>query len=218
MTSRPGRRALALWGIIGLCCLVECTLWAADRGWIGQVDWRSVALQNGAFWTGLLNNWRPNYPAQPWLMFLTYSFLHADLWHLTGNMLVLGLLGQAVVVRSGQGGFLLIYGISVVGGAVGFAVLTNSAQPMVGASGALFGLIGAWQLWQWRMLGAAGETRRPVVKLMLWLVFLNLVMAALQPGGIAWQTHLGGYISGALAGLLCRRPTEIDTDMPRRPR
>ena len=201
----PWRQALGLWIIIALCCLVELSLWAADHGWIGQAHWRSLLLQNGAFWTGLLHNWRPNYAAQPWSMFLTYGFLHADIWHLVGNMLVLAILGHMIVQRIGQGLFLLLYIVSALVGALAFALLTQSSQPMVGASGALFGLIGALQAWQWRTLSRSGQSHWPVIKMALWLVVLNAAMWLVQKGGLAWQTHLGGYIGGVLAGWLIAR-------------
>ncbi len=190
-----------VWAVTALCCLIELVLQAADLGWVGSPQWRSLALQNGAFWQGLLHNWRPNYAAQPWLMFGSYTFLHADLWHLIGNMLVLIVLGKLVVQRVGAGGFLLIYASAAITGAIGFTLLSATAQPMVGASGALFGLIGALQMWQWQTLGRTGQSRWPVIKMMLWLVVLNLAMWTIQQGGLAWQTHLGGYIGGVLCGL-----------------
>ncbi len=201
ISSRPRRRyALLLWGLIALCCLPELVFLAADQGWIAAGPWRSLALQNAAFWTGILHNWRPNYALQPWVMFVSYGFLHADLWHLLGNMLVLGILGRMVLLRAGAFGFCVIYLLSLLMGAATFALLSASVQPMVGASGALFGLIGAWQLWQWRAL--SGESRWGVVRVMLWLVALNVIMGLLQPGGVAWETHLGGYLGGGLAALL----------------
>lgn len=199
-TGLGRRQQLLLWTLIGLCCLPELVFFAAEQGWIPAGPWRNLMLQHAAFWTGLLHNWRPNYALQPWVMFVSYGFLHADLWHLIGNMLVLAILGRMVLLRVGALGFGLIYFGALLAGAVGFALLSNSSQPMVGASGALFGLIGAWQLWQWQEL--AGESRWPVVRLMLWLVALNVAMGLIQPGGVAWETHLGGYVGGGLVALL----------------
>ena len=74
--------------------LTELALTLADLGVIGTPRLRARAYQYGAFWAGLLDNWRPNYAAQPQTMFVTYSFLHANLWHLTGNMIAFVVLLQ----------------------------------------------------------------------------------------------------------------------------
>lgn len=185
--------------IMVLCSAVELTLIAADRGLVGTVLWRGLAYQNGAFWAGLLHNWRPNYAAQPWLMFVTYAFLHGGFWHLAGNMLTLAALAPHVTQRAGQGGFLVIYGLSAIGGAAGFALLTRSPQPMVGASGALFGLAGALIWWN-----AADRWRRglrlwPVWGMILVLAALNAGMWVMLKGVLAWETHLAGFVAGGVA-------------------
>ena len=116
-------------GILLLCCGVELSLMAADAGLIGSRLWRGAAYQNGAFWAGLLHNWRPNYTLQPYVMFLSYAFLHADLWHLVGNMLALVLLARIVLARVGPAGFFCLYVVSALGGALVFGVLSASAAP-----------------------------------------------------------------------------------------
>lgn len=189
---------MAVWIVLLICCAVELTLQTADAGLIGSGRWRSLAYQNGAFWAGLLQNWRPNYPGQPGVMFLTYAFLHTGFWHLAGNMLSLLLLARIVLARTGQGGFLLIYAVSAFGGALLFALLARSPAPMVGASGALFGLAGAWQYWEARDLRRASLSLKPVWKVIAWLLFLNVLMWILNGGLLAWETHLGGFLSGGM--------------------
>lgn len=187
-----------LWGIVVLCCGIELILQAADSGLIGTRLWRGQAYQNGAFWAGLLYNWRPNYSAQPWLMFVTYAFLHAGIGHLLGNMLTLVFLGDTVIRRLGQGGFALIYGLSALGGAALFGLLTSNPAPMVGASGALFGLAGAWLAWDWRDLRRRGDSLRPVWQMLGVLLAVNLVFWWANDGLLAWETHLGGFVTGAV--------------------
>lgn len=198
---RKSRAPLVLLGLIGLCCVIELTLIAADYGLIGTPRWRALAYQNGAFWAGLLFNWRPNYPAQPGLMFVTYAFLHGGFGHLAGNMLTLFFLGTIAQDRVGQGGLAVIYAVSAIGGAAAFAIMTNSPQPMVGASGALFGLAGAWQYWEWCDLRLAGRSRWPVWRTVLGLVVLNAVLWVWMDGLLAWETHLGGFITGWLGAV-----------------
>lgn len=175
---------------------VEFALSAADAGLIGSSRWRSIAYQNGAFWAGLLHGWRPNYPTQPEVMFLSYSLLHSGLSHLAGNMLVLWGLGRILRRHLGVIGFLAVYLLSAAGGALCFGLLTRSAQPMVGASGALFGLAGAWQYWNWSRRRRAGLSLSPVWQTLAWLAGLNAVFWVLLGGLLAWQTHLGGFLTG----------------------
>ncbi len=204
-TDRPGKwSSLVLLGLIGLCSGVELVLIAADHGLIGTQRWRGLAYQNGAFWAGLLYNWRPNYDAQPWLMFVTYVFLHSGFWHLAGNMVTLFFLGQVVQARVGQGGLAVLYAISAIGGAVAFGVMTSSSQPMVGASGAIFGLVGAWQYWEWSDRRRQGLGRWPVWGMVLGLVVLNLVLWVVNEGQLAWETHLGGFIAGWAGAVVLR--------------
>ena len=207
----PRRRAGLAPPVAVLCLIVvnvsiELALAGADAGWWGSPAWRSIAYHNGAFWAGLLDNWRPNYRAQPVAMFVTYAFLHAGLGHLAGNMLILWLLGALVAHRAGQRGFLAVYLVSAILGAAAFALLGPGSQPMVGASGALFGLAGAWKAWEFRDLRATGRSTWPVWRDLVVLAVLNLAFWYLLGGVLAWQAHLGGFLGGALAAVVLRTP------------
>ena len=205
LPGHPLRPGVAVGSLIGLCVLVELVLVAADWGLIGTTRWRGLAYQNGAFWAGLLYDWRPNYATQPWVMFLSYAFLHAGFSHLAGNMLMLAFLGPFVQARAGWAGFLVIYFFSAIGGAAGFAVLGNSPQPVVGASGALFGLAGALLFHDWSKRRRGGRRLWPVARTTLFLVALNLGMWWMLDGVLAWQTHLAGFVTGwAVAAGLAR--------------
>lgn len=183
---------------IALPLIIEIVLIASDYGIFGSTRWRNLSYQYFAFWAGLLYNWQPNYELQPYSMFFTYPFFHAGLVHLLGNMLALGWLGQIAVPKIGQRLFALLYLISGIGGGVAFGFLTNSAQPMVGASGALFGLAGAWQCWSWLDRRSTGNSLWHISASLFALVFLNLVMWTSTKGQLAWETHLGGFITGGL--------------------
>lgn len=183
---------------------IEIILQAADWHLIGSPRWRGLAYQNGGFWAGLLYNWRPNYAGQPILMFVTYSVLHSGFVHMSTNMIALLVLGRTILERMGLAGFALTYILSTVGGAAVFGLITTSSQPMVGASGALFGLIGAWQADVAATRYAAGRTLWPVWRTVAWLVVLNVVMWVVWSGQLAWQTHLGGFLTGAAANLIWR--------------
>ena len=208
MTTRdlrqPGRRRRqGLWpapvvlAFMLACIAVEAVLVAADRGLVGSVLWRGLAYQNGAFWSGLVTDgWRPNFAAQPVTMFATYPFLHAGLWHLVGNMAVLWILGRLVLRRMDQGSFAALYALSALGGALCFALVGSSVQPMVGASGALFGLAAAWKQRDWAERRGRGESVLPVMVDLVALVLLNLVFWVVEGGLLAWEAHLGGFLAG----------------------
>ncbi|MEO0864425.1 MAG: rhomboid family intramembrane serine protease [Pseudomonadota bacterium] len=185
----------------GSAASIELMLQAADLGLIGSPLWRNLAYQNGAFWPGLLRGWQPNYSAQPLTMFVTYAFLHGGFWHLAGNLLSLGVLAQIAARHVGLGLFLFIYALSALGGALCFALLPLGPQPMVGASGALFGLAAAWQYWDYA--GDQGHRRRRrLARGIGALVGLNLVLWVAFGGALAWQTHLGGVLAGWLGAWL----------------
>jgi len=205
-----------LWILIGLTCLPELVLSLADWGLWGSTRWRPLSYQYGAFWSGLLRGWQPNFDAQPWTMFGTYAVLHIGLQHLLGNVLAMIWLGQLLWSDTGPVRFLALYIGSVLGGALAFATLNQGASPMVGASGALFGLAAAAivQHWKRRRHSPAPDADRgtrgaglrraslEALALALGLVALNILAEQMQGSPVAWQTHLGGAVAGLLLALL----------------
>ena len=175
---------------------IELVLQAADFGLIGQVRWRSLAFQNFAFWPGLLGNWTPNYPVQPATMFATYAALHSGLSHVLGNAITFYLLGPPVCARFGQRGFLWIAVASAMGGALAFAALSDTPQPMVGASGVVFGLAGALTAALWTGPVDRRRALRLTALIVAILILLNAVVWWTLDGLLAWQTHLGGFLAG----------------------
>lgn len=198
----PKRLSAVLWIVLLACCLPELVLQAADHGLFGSVRWRPLVYQNAGFWAGLLRDWQPNYPAQPFTMFVTYAFLHAGFVHLLGNMILLVVAGPVVIARFGAGGFAMIYAGSILGGALSFGLLSTSASPMIGASGALSGLIGA-VIAEHFSQGYSPKRHFVMLCQIGGLVVLNIVSWLLEGGVLAWQTHLGGCLVGlGLGGLL----------------
>ena len=187
--------------LILLPSLVELVLQGADHQLWGSVLWRGQAYQYGGFWAGLLHDWRPNYVLQPEAMFATYPFLHAGLGHLIGNMLCLAFLGDLVAERAGGRGLLALYAGSALGGALAFGILSHSPAPMIGASGAIFGLAGVLTVWDGQTRRSLGQwNRAPLI--VLGLAGLNLAMWVMQSGNLAWETHLGGFLAGFLGAAL----------------
>jgi membrane associated rhomboid family serine protease len=135
--------------------------------------------------------------AGEWWRVFTAGFLHVDVVHLALNMFSLLMLGRGLeelMRRSGRWQFPLLYVASLLGGSLG-AILLEYDVPAVGASGAIFGLLGAavvipqrWGL-GWNGFGVAP-----------WLM-LNVFFTFASPG-ISRGGHLGGLFVGVLVGAL----------------
>ncbi|WP_436397453.1 rhomboid family intramembrane serine protease [Roseobacter sp. S98] len=188
--------------LIAACALAEILLQLSDLRIAFGPRLRLTVYEYTGFWPGLLSDWRPNYALQPYTMFITYAFVHGGLLHLAVNMITLWSLGQGVIDRVGQKGFVLLYGGAVLGGALGFGLLAETTRPMVGASGGLFGLAGGILAWNYVDRFTTAQRLWPVARVALLLLLLNLVMWWLLDGLLAWETHLGGFIVGWVAALL----------------
>jgi membrane associated rhomboid family serine protease len=188
--------------LVALTCLPELVLTLLETGLLAELwgfeNLRGMLLGLGAFWAGLLRGWEPLYALQPASMFISYAFLHGGLLHLIGNMIAVLALGGIAVARIGQAGFLLLYILSAIGGGLGFALFGPTEAPMVGASGAVFGLIGAWKFWEWQLRQHFGSSMRPLWRSLFGLTLLNVVLWLLLSGLLAWEAHLGGFIAGVL--------------------
>ncbi|TGD61206.1 rhomboid family intramembrane serine protease [Tabrizicola sp. WMC-M-20] len=189
--------------IIIIITLPELILQGADHELWGGPLWRSLSYQYGAFWAGLLHGWTPNYAAQPVAMFLSHAVLHVSFLHLLGNIFGILTLGPMVSARLGERGFLIVCLLAAIGGGLAFGLLSRSPQPMVGASGIVFGLAGAWAWGQMIDQSRTGQGRWqaiwPFLAISVGLALFNLVCFILLKGIFAWETHLGGY----LAGIVC---------------
>jgi membrane associated rhomboid family serine protease len=136
----------------------------------------------------------PFFAPEPWRM-ITSAFLHSPnfLLHIAFNLYALWILGRHLEPLLGRVRFLALYLLSGFGGSVGVLLLSAPNVPVVGASGAIFGLFGALFIVQ-RQRG--GEVRSLLV-----LIGINAVLGFVV-SGIAWQAHLGGLVVGALAAVV----------------
>lgn len=133
--------------------------------------------------------------AGEWWRLVTSGFLHAGLFHLGMNMLLLWWFGAPLEQGLGRARFVALYAVSLLAGAAG-ALLLSAQTPTVGASGAVFGLFGA----AFVLERQAGITRGPAFT----IIVLNLLLTFLVPG-ISIGGHLGGLAGGALAMLALTR-------------
>lgn len=127
---------------------------------------------------------------------VTSGFLHNGPIHILFNMLILFQLGTVLEQRVGRARFLGLFAFSLVGGSIGVMLLQAPNRPAVGASGAVFGLMGA-------IVALSKRGRSPIESGVGGLLLINLVITFVLPG-IAIGGHLGGLAAGAVGGLLIR--------------
>ena len=121
------------------------------------------------------------------------SFAHStsSFTHILFNMYSLFVLGTLLEPMLGKLRFLVLYSLSIFGGGLGFLLLANPGY-VIGASGAVFGLMGAYLVFLVVMKLNAGQ--------MYIIIGLNLVLGFLP--GIAWEAHVGGLVVGAAVGYV----------------
>ena len=125
---------------------------------------------------------------EPWRM-ITAGFVHSpdNFWHILLNAYSIYIFGRVIEPMLGSIRFLVLYLVSIFGGSAMVLWLGEPVVPVVGASGAFFGLMGAYLI----MLRAIGDNSG----LLVGLIAVNLAFGFLVPG-ISWQGHLGGLLAG----------------------
>ena len=153
-----------------------------------------------------------------WVAVLTSMFVHGGLLHAGGNMLFLWIFGDNVEDRTGHGRFLVFYLLCGVAAALAQSALSpNSVTAMVGASGAIAGVMGAYFVLYPRsrivtlvflFIFVQVLEVPAIVFLGLWFVlqfFSGMLSAGRTGGGVAWWAHIGGFVFGMAVGLLWAR-------------
>src|SRR3954453_23285171 len=144
--------------------------------------------------------------------FITYAFLHSDIFHLGGNMLFLWVFGDNVEDALGHVRYLLFYLLCAAAGAFVHGMVAQQSQaPLIGASGAIAGVVAAYLILHprvkiWVLAFARIPLRLPAfVVLALWIGFQFVMFLAGGEEQISWGAHVGGIIAGALLVLILRR-------------
>ncbi|MFD4985744.1 rhomboid family intramembrane serine protease [Streptomyces sp. NPDC058374] len=140
------------------------------------------------------SGWEPamGVAAGEWYRLVTSMFAHQEFWHFGFNMLGLWWLGGPLESALGRVRFLALYLISGLAGSALTYVIAAPGQPSLGASGAIFGLMGATAILMRRL----NYDLRPV----LILLGLNLAFTLYARGSIAWEAHVGGLVAGVIIG------------------
>ena len=157
----------------------------------------------------------PEFEAIPeWLTIITYSFLHGDIWHLAGNMLFLWVFADNVEDAFGHIRFMLFYLLCAAGAGYVFVLSDPTGQaPVIGASGAVAGVVAAYLMLHpkqkvWVLaLGRIPLRLGARWVLGFWVLFQIYSVLVAQPGDqVAWWSHIGGLITGAVLVVIMRRP------------
>jgi membrane associated rhomboid family serine protease len=183
--GRPTSSAIVTWTLVGVNVLLYIVELAHAS--LGN-DW---AMLGGA----ISGNQVIGVAAGQWYRLITSAFLPPP--GLSGlgpvdiifNMWALIIVGPSIEHMLGRLRYLAVYLISGIGGSVAFYFLAPANEAALGASGAIFGLFGAWFVLSRRQ----GLSSRGVVM----VIGLNLVLDFVFPG-IAWQAHVGGLLAGCL--------------------
>ena len=184
--GRPASSGVVTWTILGLNVLfylvqLAHTSLAQDWWMIGYASPTGFPPMQGV-------------AAGQWYRLITSAFLPGTgslgIMDIAFNMWALYAVGPALEQLLGHARFLAVYLLSAVGGSVFFYYLAAQNQPALGASGAIFGLFGAWFVVSRRLrLDSRGIVA---------LIVINLVLSFTFRSTIAWQDHVGGLITGAL--------------------
>jgi membrane associated rhomboid family serine protease len=170
-----------------------------------------VVYNFGAVPSNILT-FRSNQPIPPYMTIVTSMFMHGGFIHILGNMLYLWIFGNNIEDRLGHFRFLLFYLVGGVVAALAHSITSpNSQIPMIGASGAVAGILGAYLLLYPRarvhtliFFGFFIDIIRipALIIIGFWGIIqvINGIVSKglVQQGGVAWFAHIGGFLFGIL--------------------
>ncbi|MFJ7288556.1 rhomboid family intramembrane serine protease [Curtobacterium sp. NPDC098951] len=153
----------------------------------------------GGYVNAWLSYFTPAIGSQPWRL-VTGLFVHSSFFHILFNMWAVWIFGRMLENILGTWRFVALYFLAGLGGDLAVSLL-SPATPVVGASGAIFGLFAAFFVIQ-RSLGYNA------VQLLV-IMGLNLVVGFLPGTAISWQAHVGGIVLGFITGFVFARTRNI---------
>ncbi len=197
---------------------INTIAFAATGGFVSEATLAAVATGFGVIPVELFTGANPvahgfDPIAEP-LTLITYQFLHGSWLHLFSNMIILWILGDNVEDDMGHAGFLVFYLLCGIAAGLAHAAMSpGSPIPLVGASGAIAGVMGAY-LWLYPrarilvLFSLVFPFRVPAwIFLGGWLAmqFLSLRTPAGDEQAVAWWAHIGGFVAGLVLVLLWPR-------------
>lgn len=147
------------------------------------------------------------------LTLLSYMFFHGDIFHLAGNMLFLWVFGDNVEDAMGHFRFLVFYlACGIFAGLAHAYMMPGSPNPLIGASGAVAGVIAAYLMLHprvrvWVLAFQFIPLRlSAAVVLGVWVLTQFIMILLPEIGPVAWWAHIGGLLAGAVLIIVMRRP------------
>ncbi len=147
------------------------------------------------------------------LTLLSYMFFHGDVMHLLGNMVFLWVFGDNVEDAMGHARFVIFYLLCGIFAGLTHAVISpDSSIPLIGASGAVAGVISAYlmlhpRVMVWVLAFKVIPMRiNAAIVLGVWIITQIIMVALPQMEPVAWWAHIGGLIAGAVLVIPFRRP------------
>ena len=144
---------------------------------------------------------------------VTYAFLHFDFWHLASNMLFLWVFGDNVEDALGHWRFLLFYLLCAMAGALMHGLINPMSEgPLIGASGAVSGVVAAYLLLHPRVrLWTLVFFRIPLplpafIPLVIWILQQFAMLLIDQDSMVSWGAHVGGILAGLILVVILKRP------------
>ena len=135
-----------------------------------------------------------------WWLLITAGFLHGSIIHLLFNVYILWVIGSQLEIIVGNIRFLIIYFVSLIGGSLASYWFSPFGSYSIGASGAIFGLMGAMLV--------VGKKRNLDISQITILVVINVVIGFVL-SGIDWRAHLGGLAAGAFIAWVLLNATSL---------
>jgi len=182
-----GGQTSKLTQLLSLTPLGTCIVASNPNAYVPGATAQMCAASPGFYWA-------PGVATGAFWQVLTSAFTHVDIFHIAFNMLALLFIGTQVERGIGRSLYLGAFGVSALTSALSVMLLTNPATQTLGASGAIFGLMGVLLVIVWKNHG-------DVRGVLIWLG-INVAYTFLGGGSISWQGHIGGLVGGLLAGLV----------------
>jgi membrane associated rhomboid family serine protease len=146
------------------------------------------------------------------LTLVSYAFFHGDIFHLGGNMIFLWVFGDNVEDAMGHFKFLVFYLLCAAGGALVHNYVSQGSQiPLIGASGAIAGVLAAYLILHpkvkiWVLAFARIPLRIPAwIALVLWIGMQVFMLFVSPEDDVSWGAHVGGIIAGLILVFIFKR-------------
>ncbi len=217
---RPSRQGVVSMTLIGINAAVWLLILATGGGasrWIDRlalIPRGQCSIGNGRYFPTITSAAEcALHPGTTWIngvatgstyQLLTSIFTHVEIWHIGFNMVALWVLGPQLELMLGRLRYLGLYLLSGLVGSAAVYWFSDPSTATLGASGAIFGLMGA-------LLVLAYKVRAEMNTLLLW-IGLNFLLTVFGRSFVSWQGHLGGFVGGVvLAAILAYAPRQHRT-------